>query len=248
MKIDVTTTATIRPELLEKTFKSFYKYMFKDTSADLRLIMNIDPIGEPGVRLSEMTLVAAKYFGSDMSISLADTGNFSAACKRVWSAVEAPYLFNLEDDWELLRHVDLDEMIRVMDAHSNLAILRLPFTDSESTRAKQWNLWYPWNGVYFQCPAIYRNAAGFCGHPSLIRTEFMEKVANRLRTDMCPEKQIKGQDEFSKSLLSKWEFGVFQKPHDSKAIRDIGRQWRYEHNFQKNNKGAYYFTTWEQRV
>ena len=241
--INVTTTATLRPDILDRTLNSFFANMFVDR--DVRLILNIDPVGDSAYTPGDVLEVATKYFGHAVNAHVADDGNFSAACIRVWSAVESEYFINLEDDWELIRPVSLDDMVRLMDAHSNLAILRLPFTDSETTRAKQWNLWYPWNGVFFQCPRELKGTAGFCNHPSLIRKEFMHRITPNMDPYLCPEKQIKGHSPVMRRILEQYEYGVFQIPQSEKAVVDIGRQWLYEHKLRKNKKGGYHFTTWE---
>ena len=44
MKIDITTTAIIRPEILRMTLHTFRKNLLHEF--DARLIINVDPIGE----------------------------------------------------------------------------------------------------------------------------------------------------------------------------------------------------------
>jgi len=42
---DIICTATLRPELLKKTFDSHIKYLFKDDIKKANLILNVDMIG-----------------------------------------------------------------------------------------------------------------------------------------------------------------------------------------------------------
>ncbi len=60
MKIDITTSATIRPSLLNKTLSSFCSNMFIDAH-DYRLIINVDPIGD-STSADEVLDVARSHF------------------------------------------------------------------------------------------------------------------------------------------------------------------------------------------
>lgn len=235
--MDITVPATIRPTILNRTLGSFTKHMLEKSSHDFKLILNVDPAGEDRP-VWDVVNVADKYFAA-ICLRMPDVPNFADAMKWLWSQVTSEFFINLEDDWEMQRTVDLDAMVQTMKDEPDLAILRLPFSDAGVDKAKQWNKWFPWNGRYFECPQEMRGGLGFCGHPSLIRTEFIEQVAPLLLTDRCPEKQIKHHYPRMGRILNGWRFGVFQKQTESKAVVDIGRDWRVSKGFIKDGNSSF---------
>ncbi|MEW6265760.1 MAG: hypothetical protein AB1641_22025 [Thermodesulfobacteriota bacterium] len=241
--IDITITATRRPDILRQTLASFERYMFPGFQ-DYRLIINIDPIGPS---TEKETLAALKFFDLQyLVMSLSPSSSFPQAFHRVWSAATAEWIFHLEDDWELLRPIDLADMLAIMSAESDLAILRLPVFPAGREAMKNWNLWFPWNGRYFECPADKRIATGFCGHPSLIRGEFVRRTVQLLNPDRNPEKQFhdwRGNPTLI-AEVQRWRYGVWAKPSNSPAIRDLGRPWMVTNGYRKAGNKAH-FTRWE---
>lgn len=236
--MDITMTATLRPEILERTLSSFKKYVFGEFE-DHRLIINIDPIGGSG-ELKDMIKIVDDNF-VHYEIICPKAPNFAKAFRTVWAYANNRYIFHLEDDWEALRPIDLDTIVDIMEMTPDLALLRFPLWDCGET-CKQWNRYFPWNGVYYKCPENMKFGLGFSGNPSILRKQFVKEIFPLLHTKSCPEKQIKGNTPEMKTLLGKWEYGVFGSPGDTRAVKDIGRTWREEHDFKKN--GSYGFTTW----
>ena len=250
--ITITMTATIRPEVVWRTLKSFKDNLFKDYPC--HLIMNIDPVGDKRYAVSDVANKAYSIFPNS-HFFFSPEAHFSKAFKRVWMTAIEPdtvnpfnsstgWIFNLEDDWELLRPVDLLDMIAVMQENPNLAVLRLPFFDAGESAMKNWNLQYPWNGRYFQCPDDLRKTAGFCGHPSLIRKEFIRNTAPLIRTELNPEKQFHGDNDTLVEEVLRWQYGVYGKPNEPKVIEDLGRTWMVNQGLRKAGNKAF-FTSWE---
>jgi len=242
--ISVCTTATMRPEILKKTFESFYRHMF--LFADTKLYINIDPAGCErkyySNALVEIDSIVYKYFDDvEYRIPTFDTGgSFPKAFIWVCSQPKTEYFFFLEDDWELLRPADLNEMINIMDNNPDLALLRLPRWGSKDV-CRQWNKReIPWNGEFFELPDDMKCGLGFSGNPSLIRTSWMKKVLSHVSPDRDPEKQIKGRNAL---FLTAYRFGIFQHQNEERAISDIGSHWRTERKLKKDNK--FRFVTWE---
>ncbi len=239
--IDITTTATVRPEILDSTLYSFCNGFLNCKTDTYRLIINIDPVGDSDHSPEDVLEIAYRYF-DNVVYRIPETPNFASAFRWTWAQTRANYVFHLEDDWELLRDVELSEMFKLFFIVEDLAILRLPYTDAEATRAKQWNKWYDWNGMYMACPQDIVGGLAFSGHPSLIRGDWVRQVVRLLHDNGCPEKQIKHHNPHMNNIIQRYQYGVFQRPHEKKAIRDIGRWWRTEHKFEK--VGAYGFTNW----
>ncbi len=241
--IDITTTATLRSEILDRTLSSFKEKLFK--KHDCRLIMNIDPVGPDTIQ--NVQDVAMKYF-NNIIFNVPDKPNFSRAFLWVFSQATSEYIFNLEDDWVLLREVDLSDMIRVMDLNPELATLRLSYRISEE-RSKQWNLFFDYDAYreIFLCPPEARVRAGFCGHPSLIRNSFIKNCLRYINPNKNPEKEFHVGGPFQlHHIVNQYDYAVYQKQHEGAYILDIGRKWLQETNWQKKGNKAF-FNEWERK-
>lgn len=239
-KIQILTTATRRPEILERTLSSFRKYMFTGKE---ELIINIDPVGLDHICRSAIIEMCSKYF-KVTKYNLPDKASFPKAFKWLWTNFDGGYGFYLEEDWELLRLVNLNQMIGVMNEYQNLAILRLPFKPVDSIAAKNWKYWFPWNGHYFECPKELRLEIGFCGHPSLIRGEFIKNCASLIDTSRNPEKQFHHGNRPLLNEQCKWDFGVFSEQNKPAVVKDIGREWMVKNGYRKKENKSY-FVEWE---
>lgn len=242
--IDITMTACQRPEILKETLNSFFRNLLAPVQDRCRLIINIDPIGED-FSAYKIADIASAYFTRNF-ICLPSTPSFPRAFKWCWDKVEAPWVLHLEDDWGLLAPVDITAMIAMMEKHRDLASLRLPKFSADCAFMKNWNLFFPWNGEFFECPDGYRRAAGFAGHPSLLRGEFVKKCAPLINETLNPEKQFHGDNDPLVMEVLNWRYGVWGQPNSNPLIKDLGEKWRVNNNFKKAggiNKA--FFTQWE---
>jgi hypothetical protein len=103
--IDITMTATRRPAILLKTLDSFFSGCFNPIANRCRIIINVDPAGEdiPSYEMSKIVEIYCQKY----SISMPMTASFSKAFKWCWTQTQAPWIFHLEDDWELLKKLML---------------------------------------------------------------------------------------------------------------------------------------------
>lgn len=237
--IDVTITATRRPDVLARTLHSFDHNML--ATCQKRAIINIDPIG-PGKSAQEIVALCWKYF-DDVVYFMPPSPSFPKAFKKVWSLTREEFVFHLEDDWELQYPVDIFDMIATMQEEKNLASLRLNVFRTDKLSAKNWKVFFPWNGRYFECPEDKKFEVGFCGHPSLIRGEFVRQAAECLIETLNPEKQFHRGNDALILLQSKYKFGVWAGQNAVPSIVDIGRCWMIENGYAKAGNKAW-FTEW----
>lgn len=115
-RLTVTTTAMPRPEVLEKTFRSFRNYLNECDLEHSQLLINIDPFVDQKARLlrSDCMAVAGRYFGSVQS-RLPDHPNFALALRWLWESTDESLILHLEDDWELVESVNLKTLIEQMN-------------------------------------------------------------------------------------------------------------------------------------
>jgi len=242
--IDVTMTATWRPELVFRTLDSFYKNLFKGIMKhDMRLIVNIDPIGDQVDKSNEVIYIAKEYFKEVLAFCPEDA-HFGRAVVRIWKETKTDLVFHLEEDWEMLYE---NNFYLMMDCFSNPDLVHLRLSVFRSTEnCKNWRYFYEWNGKFFECPRECRGTVGWCGHPSLNRGSFLRFCAENMDPLTNPEKQIKGRHPKIGPEIEKHVFGSFITPHSPANIRDIGREWRTKHGFHKIGNQEW-FTNWEKR-
>lgn len=247
MQIDVATTATLRPELLDRTYKSF-EPMFRQHD-DWRLILHIDEAGDTDSSWHEIVEVAEKYFSTIKVIATIFRPDFRLAWRRCVQALANRYVFWLEDDWELVQPIDFTEMLRIMEGNPDLASLRLPRWESGAGTFRQWNkrqLDATLEPDFFRIPPENVCNCGYSNNPSLTRKDFLQPVLPYLDPVMDPEKQIGGGfNGVCRNWLARWQFGVFQKPNSPAVVQDIGEAWRKKRRLGKGNKMQ--FSTWEKQ-
>jgi len=239
--IDITMTAVRRPELVRQTLDTFVSKLFSRAN-EYHLIINVDPVGRD-MQSFKIIDLCREYF-RNITCRCPEEPSFGSAFKWVWTRTTADFVFHLEDDWELVRPVDLMKMIEIMTNNPDLAILRLPWKPTDTDSAKNWKYFFPWNGEFFECPRELKRTVGFCGHPSLIRGEFIRNTAEYIDETRNPEKQFHHGPREIMEEIDKWRYGVFAEQNQSPAIRDIGRQWMIKNNYRKAGSKAF-FTQWE---
>lgn len=242
--IDVTMTATWRPELVFRTLQSFHDNLFRERmKTGMRLIVNIDPTGNDQDLSDEICYIGRDFF-KDIIAYCPETPHFGKAVVRVWEATTSEVVFHLEEDWEMLYYMPFDHMLSCF-IDERLVHLRLSIFRS-TENCKNWKYFYEWNGMFFECPSEHRGTVGWCGHPSLNRGEFLRTCAKYMDPNTNPEKQIKGRQPDIGPIIEQSTFGSFIFPNSPANIRDIGREWRTKHGYHKVGNQEW-FTTWEKR-
>lgn len=241
MRIDVLIPSTKRPSVLLATLGSFYKNMLR--GHDCRVWINVDPVGLEHISQRDMIGCVRIYMKVEGSRIPSEAG-FGHAFRWLWTQPVGDFVLYLEDDWALDVPVDLNRMAHIMRDELDLAVLRLPFKPTGAESSKNWRFFYPWNGRYFECPREHRLEVGFCGHPSLIRGEFIRRCGKWIDPEKNPEKQFHyGRSELLDEVV-RWRYGVFGAQNQPAAVRDIGRRWMIENGLSKAGNKSF-FTQWE---
>ncbi|MBW1998579.1 MAG: glycosyltransferase family 2 protein [Deltaproteobacteria bacterium] len=224
--IEILMTATKRPEIIERTLRSFKANLFRNIPT--KVIVNIDPVG-PGTTKDVLDVIG-EYFRVK-SVNLPEVPHFGKAFKWVWSQAEADLCFWLEDDWELIRPLSLLDMMEVMFETPDLASLRLNWKPTKQWAMKNWKFYFLWVQV---------NKSGFFECPRNVR-----KCAQWVDANLNPEKQFhNGNEKLIREVL-KWRYGVYGGQNQPPSVRDIGREWMISHGYRKKANKAW-FTQWEE--
>lgn len=238
-KIDITMTAVRRSSVLQKTLSSFCDHLFYGNKDRYRLIINIDPVGEQE-KIKKVVHVCKSYF-DNVVVNIPDKPSFPKAVIWVWSQVEAPWVFHLEDDWIINRDIDINDMIRNLTERSGLACLRLykrPIPNSKKPKLFDCSYRYNKNGFF----VAEDSRTQFGLNPVLIRKKFIVHALPLMNPNKNPEKQFRYTNPKMKDFIMKWQYAIYGRPGDGTLVSDHGVVWRKKNGFIKPS-GA--FTKWE---
>jgi hypothetical protein len=249
-RFDITMTATLRPELIERTLESHQKYLFKTDMRRARLIINVDFVGVEeschSRTFDKVLRVIDKFPFCEIVFRPGVEPHFGKAFCWCMEQIAHPFVFHLEEDWEMQFELDFREMYELFGKYPNLAHLRLSSFISTLQTCKNWNKFLVWNGDFFEVEFSDRGVIGWCGHPSLNRSSFIKDVMAYVKPESNPEKQIKGRRYRHplNNIFASNRFGSYHPQNSPKAVIDIGRQWMVEKGYVKQGNKAF-FTQWE---
>ncbi len=212
--LDVVTTATLRPELLDITYRSFNNRLLRQFPRR-RLIINVDPIGDGSTSLAEVLRVCHTHF-DEVVYRYPETPSFPAAVHWAWSAVRSDYFLHLEDDWLLKKSISADRVCAYFQQDPSLAEVTLNPSGNTKT------------------------VASFSLRPSFFRKAFIDEALPYFNLDQDPEKQWKkrGGDN---GPLAGWRFRHYGEFDEGRFVTDIGTRWLKASGFRKWGHGQ---TTW----
>jgi len=243
--IDIAITATIRPDVLQKTLSSFYCYCFTNYSyiskcENIHIVLNVDPIGDTNKYNQQDVLNTCYNFSKNITFNFPKKASFPKAVKWVWKNCKSEFVFHLEDDWELKRNVDLLKIINYFD-RTDLSAIRL------------YKKKYPSKEPYmmFDCEYLFDGNELFIAldsgtqfglNPSLIKRSFIKEALPLMVDDLNPEKQFRIKNIKMKDFILNHKYGIFGVPGDIALVNDIGTDWRIKRDIAKSIGSS--FLTW----
>lgn len=245
--IDITMVSTIRPSLLKRTLDTWCEHMLTDTSR-YRLILNVDAIGEQYDPTYIVDMAKSYFPNITYNINTEDCSH-SKAFKWCWDQVESDHVLLIDDDWELLRPVDVDDMINKMDSIDNLANLRLLKVPIPKINCKS-----SFKGITYNSVCIFGSTYAYINdilvvsgkkynqmtiNPSLFNGSFVKQVRPYLDVNKDPELLVKMRGdsrELEDLIMNNWEIGMYVKPGEKNYIKDIGREWMKANGVKKKSK------------
>jgi hypothetical protein len=200
--VQVCMTATCRPSIFKQTIDSFMQYV--KFHGRFEFIVNLDMV--PVEDFIARKYIQAHMAGLDVRQFTTGKGNFARAVINNWKSTTADWVFNLEDDWEFIKTIDLD-LVMAMARHSEY--VRFPKV---------------------KAPRLDKVAL----QPSLWSGRLVRCLADIMDDSRDPEKQLRigalspEMDSVIRlTSLSDFSGGPF--------CDDIGREWRDEHKISKKD-------------
>ena len=196
-----TTTAMVRPSILNITYSSFQS-MMNINFKEYNLRINIDPAPEIKNR-NEVIDIANKYFNK-VEVNTPNRCSFPSAVKWCWKELDTEFVFHLEDDWKLKKQINISDIINVLRNRKDI------------------------NQI---CLRAYERQSKMSLLPSVIRSSVAMLLSKHMSDSKNPEVQIKDGtilDENNNKIVN--EYSAIQYP-DYTVMRDTGRGWIKSTNF-----------------
>jgi hypothetical protein len=199
MQLEFACTAMRRPGIARDTFASFAANLRGVDFCASTLYLNIDPMPLRGDG-DGVVEAALEHFGQ-VQVNTPTEPCFPAAVKWCWTRPAGEHFFHLEDDWILLRPLHVGEMLDLLQADPKLSVVN--------------------------CRAYSHDDGRICLAPGLWRSAHARVLAERLRTDANPERQLRPRSLTNPHGGAQSGYAGVQFPRGQKeqVIRDIGRTW-----------------------
>lgn len=198
MNISFCTTATCRPGMVNQTYSSFAQNLKGVDLSKVTMYLNVDPCPSKDVGLrNDVIEVAKKYFGNVVHMC-PKKPNPSAAVNWLWTSADSDYLFLLEDDWTLIKPVDVPGMLRCFEASQDVLEVRLRWKISEKF--------------------------AFGLSPGIVSRRFYKHYAGKFSTKLAPEPQLREGLAIEAYQVGR---NLLPWPSSPEiVVKDTGREWR----------------------
>ncbi len=214
-QLDVVVIAIKRPQILRLCLETFKKNLLNQF--DVRIIINVDPVGEENCSQRDIVNIAKEYFPNVISRT-PKKGNFSKAVHWAWSQVKTEFFFHLEDDWLLKSFIPAYRLQRKLNVED---IVSITFN---ITSNKKYTMLYEVNNKIYHLKT-------FSLRPSFFRSKYIKEKLAGFKFDEDPEKQI-AKNTLSKSFKNP-KFILFGNDNEGRKIIDTGKKWKMKNAFSK---------------
>lgn len=206
MKLEFTTTACVRPELLDQTYNSLNDVLVDvDLKTEGVLYINIDPVPDSSEQAINEELQLAKSHFGEVHYRVGESGgNFSRAASWVLSQPKGEYFFNIEDDWLFRGKICIQEFINKIKSDTRDKILQCIVGEKNQNR------------IYFP--------------PSLFQTSVIQSILTQhpIPENENPERWL-CELKVPKQLV---DYNVTSL--GGATCRDNGRKWMKSKGYSKN--------------
>jgi hypothetical protein len=248
MKIDLLMIGVVRPAIIEETTISLIENVLNDNH-EYRMIANIDPVGERKHTQQDCVNVLKKYFDVVIANKPKEPSVVDA-WKWVIEQSDTEFMWFKEDDIKILRKVDLDDMIRILQKNPKLSMLMTDKWGAVLSHKKTIDkntilrsaMHFKYTGDnWYKAPNWYR-AAGITS--TLVKRAFLKPAAKWMIQGNSPNNSIKGKrNDGIQPFIKKWNYGYYQQPGGEKHFIDLGKGWKRSQGFTKPIGGVW--KTWK---
>ncbi len=207
--IDLTMTATRRPDLVAITLASFQEKLFERLPVRT-FFLNIDPIWGGEEDGNRVEAIARTYFQT--VVRRPAQPSYGGAVKWLWQQPETDWFLHLEDDWTLSHKISLRKLRKQM---AEPAVGQIALSNwSRIVRRRR----PPQIGV----------------GPLFASREFASAASGHMNPDLDPDKQFRnGTNPALADIASHFRSVYFGGPFTKRTAIDIGRDWRDKRGIEK---------------
>lgn len=224
MKLQFSTCALCRPELIEQTYSSWTNKMKGVNYKKMTLFIDVAPIPEEDShKRNEVVKIAKSYFGNVIT-NLPEERNFPRALDWCWSSADADFLFHLEDDWRLEEEIHINQLIYIMSKDPAIHQVSVRHVD------------HYWKGLTFS--------------PGLLKKLYYKAFAGKFihNQDKKVYMSYQGNPEaFMRQI--QWDLGIsyenialYPEREDHRIVTDIGAAWKKARKFYKDTYLSQYIS------
>ena len=208
--IDLTMTATRRPELVATTLASFSTNLFERLPVRT-FFLNLDPVWGSTEDDAEVERIARSFF-SDVRVRRPETPSYGGAVKWLWSQPQTEWFLHLEDDWILSHRLNLRRLERQM---AGPGVVQIKIANWSRLRRRR------------KPPML-----GLC--PLFARRDVAALASTLINPDLDPDKQFRSDtNEALRNAMSSYRAVYFGGVLTPETAIDIGRDWRDSRGIQK---------------
>jgi len=206
MKLEFTTTACVRPNILKKTYDSLSNVL-QDVNLKTEgiLYLHIDPVPNDINTEIDREINIAKHYFNEVHYRIGESGgNFSKAASWVLSQPKGEYFFNVEDDWEFTGSICIQDYINKIESDNRENMLQCICREKITNR------------IFFP--------------PSLFKTSTIQFLLNSypIPENENPERWL-WEIKTVKRLINYNVVGI-----GGVHCKDIGRAWMNQNNLTKS--------------
>lgn len=225
--LDITMTASLRKEIVDETLSSLKENLI--CNGNLILIIDIAPIGDLKQKQNDVLNVCNKYiengFLRDVIARIINPSLQADAQKWVWDQSQSPYILQWEDDWVLLKKINIENILKHFNTPSDkLNKLGIIYLDRAEKPIKTYK---NYQGRFKKFDnSLWLRIAGksLGGPPALIKRKYMRKVCTFILPNECLD--ITTQKPDVQAFLNKWDHGVYLgEDGGGELVKDIGKAW-----------------------
>ncbi len=223
MKLDVCIIATVRPEVLQMTLRSFTKNLLNQF--DCRAIINVDPAGDIENHSQTDVVNLCRENFDEVIYRTPETPSFAGAVQWVWQQVQTEFFFHLEDDWILRRKLDQNKLLSLFEDPAVVATKLNKFNRKRmQQRINAGHVTRINDGI------VSRNSIGL--GPGFMRTAYIRQIAIRMELDKDPEFQY--EEDTNKLITDDYLRPTFlQVATDKKLTISTGGKWMRSKSIRK---------------
>jgi len=233
VKIDLTMTTALRPEVLDATLWSIRENLVWDDG--FNLIINLALVGGK-YSIEDIRQVISRYF-SDHQIRVKRISSSTDGLRWTWKKTQSEFVLQWEDDWVLREKVDLFSIINFMGDSVNMI-----FLDRHQKSVLD---------AYAEGTFTHIHS-GFCkkmknqvlvGSPALYRKSSIDQVVDLI--DPLKQLGVNSASEQIQNIIKSWLVYAYTGA-SGRLVEDIGRAWMRKNNLVRvQNHGGH---TWKEKL